>query len=41
MVYNRDLNGAINIAQAVKSGLGWGSVTPPNSQMRLNAESFS
>ncbi len=41
LLYNRDLNGAINIAQAVKSGLGWGSVTPPNSQMRLNAESFS
>jgi len=41
LIYNRDLNGAINIAQAVKSDLGWGSVTPPNSQMRVEAESHA
>lgn len=41
LIYNRDLNGSINIAQAVMSDLGWGSVTPPNSQVRLNVENFS
>ena len=41
LIYNRDLNAAINIAQFVKSGLGWGSVAPLNSQVRLNAESIS
>jgi len=41
LIYNRDLNGAINIAQAVMSDLGWRRVTPSNSQVRLNAESFS
>ena len=29
LIYSRDLNGAINIAQLVKSGLGWGSCDTP------------
>jgi len=41
LIYNRDLNGAINIAKLLKRELGWGSVTPLNSQMRLKAESLS
>ena len=29
LVYNRDLNGAINIAHALTRGMGWGSCEPP------------
>lgn len=32
--YNRDLNAAINIAHALTRGMGWGSVNPPDSQMK-------
>jgi len=29
LIYNRDLNSAINIAHALKRGMGWGSCEPP------------
>ncbi|MCW4007372.1 MAG: RNA-guided endonuclease TnpB family protein [Candidatus Bathyarchaeota archaeon] len=41
MLYNRDLNACVNIAHALMRGMGWGSVIPLNSQVRLNAKSLS
>ncbi|MHA1859511.1 MAG: zinc ribbon domain-containing protein [Candidatus Asgardarchaeia archaeon] len=38
LIYNRDLNGAINIAHALKRRMGWGSREPPNQQMRLESK---
>jgi len=38
LLYNRDLNAATNIAHALMRRMGWGSVTPPNSQMRTTVE---
>jgi transposase len=29
LIYNRDLNACINIAHALKRGMGWGSREPP------------
>jgi transposase len=34
LTYNRDLNACINIAHALKRGMGWGRSEPPNQQMR-------
>uniref|UniRef100_A0A7J3SM98 Uncharacterized protein n=1 Tax=Fervidicoccus fontis TaxID=683846 RepID=A0A7J3SM98_9CREN len=36
---HRDLNASINIAHALMRGIGWGAVSPPNQQMRLEAKS--
>jgi len=41
LIYNRDLNACVNIAHALKRGMGWGAVSPPNQQMRLEARSPS
>jgi IS605 OrfB family transposase len=39
LIYNRDLNACINIAHALKRGMGWGVVSPPNQQVRRWAQS--
>jgi len=41
LIYNRDLNVCVNIAHALTRGMGWGAVSPPNQQMRLEARSPS